>query len=175
MTTRLEDRDKIFNSIFQLWLNHLDTNILKRASIMAFIIGSILILSNQSGAVFGDDSFKQPQLMLAFLTPFLVVTLSQLVAIQRAIIDRSYSATTVKATGFFNTIINHNIPFRAIVISLIIGSLSSVIILINTIFQTGDITNTPLPLLVQSYLLPLIFGALSQTLTYRRHVGLLAN
>lgn len=165
--TTLENSNK---SISQLWLKHLDANVLTRSLVLALIIGSILTLVNQSAAIFGDELFEKLPSLLAFVTPFLVIMLSQLGAIKQAVIDRQHSQTPNETTRFINTMIGHNIPFRALAISLIAGSVSSVIILINTIFQTGDITNAPLPLLVQSYLLPFIFGAFSQALTYRRCV-----
>ena len=169
MITTLERRNENASSISHM-TEHLDANVLTRSLVLALIIGSILTFVNQPEAIFGDELFEKLPSLLAFATPFLVVMLSQLGAIKQAVIDRRHGQTPNETTRFISTMMGHNIPFRALAISLIAGSVNSVIILINTIFQTGDITNVPLPVLVQSYLLPFIFGAFSQALTYRRCV-----
>lgn len=161
--------------VFQKWLRHLDKSVLLRSVVVALILGSILTLTNQSAAIFGDDSFNQLLFTLAFITPFVVVTLSQLGAIQQVVVERSFRRTSGDAANFIDTIIAHDIPLRAVAISLIVGSVSSAIILLYTILQTGDISQAPLSQLILSYFLPLVFGAFSQTLTYRRYAGSSAN
>lgn len=161
--------------VSQLWLRHLDKSVLRRSVVVALVLGSILTLTNQSAAIFGNNSFNQLLFVLAFITPFVVITLSQLGAIQQVVIDRSFRWTSGDTVNFIDTIIAHNIPLRAVVISLIVGSFSSVIILLYTILKTGAISQAPLSQLILSYFLPLVFGAFSQTLTYRRYADSSSN
>ena len=153
------------------WLQYLNAGVLKRSLLLALIIGVILTLVTQSAALFSDAVFERLSLMLAFVTPFVVITISQLVATHQAVSDAIDGLTSVTNTPFIKTLVAHNIPFRALVIGLIIGSTTSLLILISTFSQTGDISNASLSLLVQVYVLPVVFGALSQTLTYRRYVA----
>ena len=143
---------------------------MKRSFIIALILGSILTLINQSNAVFGDEAINPIQLALAFVTPFAVIAFSQLGAIRQFAIERSFGQSPIEPARITETIISHNIPFRAVMISLIAGGLSSTIIVANTLATTGDITHIPLPQVLQSFMLPLIFSAFSQVVTYRRSV-----
>jgi hypothetical protein len=155
----------------RLWLQHLNAAVLKRSLLLSVIIGSILTLVTQSAALFSDTVLERLPLMLAFVTPFIVITISQLVATHQAVSDAIDDQISAINTSFITTLIDHNIPFRALVIGLIIGSTTSLLILISTVYQTGDISNAPLSLLAQVYVLPVVFGALSQTLTYRRYTA----
>ena len=155
----------------RVWVKYLDKTVLKRASVLALIIGFLLTLGNQTEAVFGTGSFGKLQLILAFTTPFVVITLSQLGAIHQAAIDVIEGGVLSKSETFITSISTHNIPARALIISMIVGGVSSLIILTNTVLLTGGLENTPWPQLVQSYVLPFVFGALSQTLTYRRSIA----
>jgi len=155
----------------RVWVKYLDKTVLKRASVLALIIGFLLTLGNQTEAVFGAASFVKLQLILAFTTPFVVITLSQLGAIHQATIDLIEGGMASKSETFITSISTHNIPARALIISMIVGGISNLIILINTVLFTGGLENTPWPQLVQSYVLPFVFGALSQTLTYRRSIA----
>jgi len=152
------------------WVQYIDTTVFKRASVLALIIGFMLTLGNQTEAVFGVGSFVKLQLILAFTTPFIVITLSQLGAIHQANIDLIEGGLILKSETFITSISTHNIPARALIISMIVGGVSSLIILTNTVLLTGGLENTPWPQLAQSYVLPFIFGALSQALTYRRSI-----
>ncbi len=154
------------------WLQYLNAAVLKRSLLLALIIGGILTLVTQPTALFSDGVFDRMSLVLAFATPFVVITISQLVATHQAVSDAIDGLASTTNTPFITTLVAHNIPFRALIIGLIIGSTTSLLILITTFFQTGDISNAPLSLLAQVYVLPVVFGALSQTLTYRRYVAL---
>ena len=154
-----------------LWLQYLDVAVLKRALILALVIGSMLTLVNQSTALFSDAIFERLPLVLAFMTPFLVITISQLVATHQAVSDTVRGQTTATNMPFVTTLFAHNIPLRALVIALFSGVATSLLVLGRIYFQTGAISNAPLPLLIQAYLLPFLFGALSQALTYRRYLA----
>lgn len=168
-TTGIYNKDR--HSLPRLWLQYLNANVLKRALRLALIIGCTLTLINQFDALFGNASFKQLSLILVFVTPFVVITISQLVATHRAVSDSICGQISEKNTPFIITLMSHGILFRALLISFIIGSVNSLFILIDTFYQTTSIANAPLPLLAQVYILPFIFGTLSQALAYRRYVA----
>lgn len=173
LTTKnnLNSLSKLRHSPLRLGLQYLNVVVLKRSLLLALIIGSTLTLLTQSSALFSDAAFEQLPLLLAFLTPFVVITISQLVATRQAVNDTIDGLASVTNTRFITTLVAHSIPFRALLIGLIIGSATSLLILISTFSKTGDISNAPLSLLAQVYVLPIVFGALSQTLTYRRYVA----
>ena len=58
--------------------------ILRRAFVIALLLGSVLTLSNQPGAIFGDDEVRVLPLVLVYLTPFVVITVSQVLGLRRA-------------------------------------------------------------------------------------------
>ncbi len=162
---------RLRRSPLRLWLQYLNAAVLKRSLLLALIIGGMLTLVGQSAALFSDAILERLPLVLAFVTPFLVITISQLGATHQAVSDALRGQIPPTKTPFITTLVAHNIPFRALVIGLITGSANSLLIVISTFSQTGDITNAPLPLLVQFYVLPAVFGALSQALAYRRSVA----
>ena len=55
-----------------------------RSAIVAVILGSTLVLVNQLDAVFGASHIQWLPLTLAYLTPFLVVGISQAFGIREA-------------------------------------------------------------------------------------------
>ena len=167
----LNPPSRLRRSPLRLWLQYLNAAVLKRSLLLALIIGGMLTLVNQSVALFSDALFERLPLVLAFVTPFVVITISQLGATHQAVSDVIRGQTSATNRPFITTLVAHNIPFRAMVIGLITGGANSLLILISTFSQTGDITNAPLPLLIQVYVLPFVFGALSQALAYRRCVA----
>lgn len=167
----LNSLSKLHRTPLWLGLQYLNVVVLKRSLLLTMIIGIILTLVTQSSAVFSDAAFEQLPLLLAFVTPFVVITISQLVATRQADSDAIDGLASVTNTSFITTLVAHNILFRALVIGLIIGSATSLLILISSFSQTGDFSNAPLSLLAQVYVFPIVFGALSQTLTYRRYVA----
>jgi len=169
--TTMEIYSEHKHSLMHLWLQHLNSKIVKRSFLLALIIGCTLTLINQFDALFGDAPFNQLSLLLMFLTPFVVITLSQLAATHRAVNDTISGLISKKNTPFITTMASHNILLRALLISCVIGSVNSCLILSDTFFQTASIVNAPLSLLVQVYILPFIFGSLSQTMAYRRYVA----
>ena len=53
-------------------------------------------------------------------------------------------------------------------IGLTIGSVNAIIILVGGLLRSGNLTVVSIGLLGQVYALPLLFGALSQAISYRR-------
>lgn len=140
-----------------------------RASIVAVVVGSILTASNQFDWIVGRSSLQLLPLILVFLLPFAVVTVGQLVGVRQARIDAAAHNATVSPESFTTTMVRHGIPARAVVIGLVFGSLNAIIVLANALLHSGDLAVVPLVPLAQAYVLPFLFGALSQTFSYRRY------
>ncbi len=150
------------------WLPFATRAIFLRAAIVAVIIGSVLTLNNQAGWVIGSDSLRLLPLILVFLTPFAVVTISQVAGARRATIDSVGHGTRASPEGFIDTVVSHGIPARAAVISLVFGSVSAIITLADAFLRSGDLAAVSVAPLAQAYVLPLLFGLLSQAISYRR-------
>ncbi len=154
------------------WLPFATRATFLRAAIVAVIIGSILTLINQPGWVVGRDSLRLLPLILVFLTPFAVVTVSQVAGARRAYIDSVGHRAAASPEGFVATIVSHGIPARAVAIGLALGSLNAIIVLADALLRSGDLAAVSVVPLGQAYALPLLFGALSQTISYRRAANL---
>lgn len=150
------------------WLPFVKPPVFVRSAILAGVIGSVLTLINQSGWIFGKDSLQLLPLILAFITPFIVVTLSQVVAERRAYSDMFTKPLPSRPKGFLATTISHGIPLRAVAIGLLLGSVNATLIIVHNLVLTSDSFPIPVALLTQSYSLPILFGILSQTITYKR-------
>ncbi len=66
------------------------------------------------------------------------------------------------------TIVSHGIPARAVAIGLVFGSLNAIIVLADALLRSGDLAALSVAPLGQAYVLPLLFGLLSQAISYRR-------
>ncbi len=73
----------------------IDAGVIRRAGIVALILGSVLTLANQSGAIFGGGGVQVLPLILVYLTPFVVVTVSQVLGIRRALLDAGRGRASV--------------------------------------------------------------------------------
>lgn len=143
--------------------------ILQRALIVALLLGSVLALLNQSRAIFGSDSMQVLPLLLVYLTPFVVVTISQVMGLRRATDDIHDGDLLVDLNeAFLHTVISHGIPSRALLLALGIGLVNTVIVVSSVVLASGSNFVLPIASIFQAFVLPLIFGLLSQTLTYRR-------
>ncbi len=69
------------------WLPFVHRAVFLRSAIVAVVIGSVLTLINQSGWVVGSDPLQILPFILVVVTPFVVVTISQVAAVRRAFID----------------------------------------------------------------------------------------
>ncbi|MCG8606927.1 hypothetical protein MJD09_18335 [bacterium] len=150
------------------WLPFANRVVFLRSAIVAIVIGSVLTLINQSGWVEGSEPLQLLPFILVFMTPFVVVTLSQVVAVRRAFMDAARHGAPVSPKGFIATIISHGIPARAVATGLTIGSINAIIILTGAFLCLGDLEAVSFALLGQAYVLPLLFGVLSQAISYRR-------
>ncbi|MFP6759491.1 MAG: hypothetical protein VCC99_14950, partial [Alphaproteobacteria bacterium] len=67
-----------------LW-SLLNRTVVVRAGIVALVLGGMLTLVNQSGALFGAERLQVLALVQVLVTPFLVVMVAQLLDIRQAI------------------------------------------------------------------------------------------
>jgi hypothetical protein len=68
----------------------------------------------------------------------------------------------------FATVISHGIPARAIVIALVFGGINAVVTISELFWLSGSLATLAIVPLAQAFVLPLVFGLLSQTVSYRR-------
>ena len=150
----------------------INTDILGRALLIALLLGSVLALTNQSGSIFGDDALQILPLALAYLTPFVVVTVSQVLGLRRATTDaRSLGSIVHRDAAFLATAMSHDIPRRALLVALVVGTANTTIVASSALMASGSLSNLPNALIAQAFVLPMLFGMLSQTISYRRAVS----
>ena len=149
----------------------LNRDALRRAGLVALVLGSVLTFANQFEAVFGSQEIRILPMALVYLTPFVVVTISQVLGIRQARVDASRQEMRGGTkVSFLTTSISHGIPARAVRVGLIIGSLNSAIVGAVALVQHGLLDTVPLALIGQAFSLPILFGMLSQAIAYRRAV-----
>lgn len=149
-------------------------DVLRRSAFLALFIGSALTLANQFNALFGPESIQILPLLLVYLTPFMVITISQFTAIRQAWFDAEKGCSPGIREHLVAIMLSHGIPARAVMIGLLIGTLNSGIILTEVFLRTGDLGTTSIALLAQVYTLPILFGSFSQAVAYRRATKLIA-
>ena len=152
------------------WLSFADRAVILRSAIVAVVIGTVLTLITQLDWVIGNAPLQRLSFVLAFVTPFLVVAISQVVANRKAFADKTRHHVSTGREGFLATSISHGIPVRAFAIALIIGSVNTAIIVAISLVRTGNLAEVPVSLLGQVFALPLFFGVMSQAISYRRAV-----
>ncbi len=150
------------------WLPLVNRTIFLRATIVAVVIGSVLTLINQSGWIAGSEPLQLLPLILVFLTPFAVVTIAQVAGVRQAYIDSVGHGAPARPEGFIATAVSHGIPARAVAIALIFGSVNAVIAVADAFLRSGDLAAVSVAPLGQAYVLPLLFGLLTQAISYRR-------
>ena len=144
-------------------------DVVLRAAIIALALGTVLVLANQPEAIFGDGQLQLLPLVLVYVTPFVVVVVSQLLGIRRAVADaRGSGASRTRRTGFLATLVTHGIPLRAILLGLVVGTVNTCIVALAQLAQRGDLAALPTSLIGQAFVLPMLFGLLSQAISYRR-------
>ncbi len=142
--------------------------------ILALIIGSVLTLVNQFNAMFWSYPLEILPLILVYVTPFIVITISQFTGIRQAWTDGKEGLIPMIEEHLFSTALSHRIPTRAVTIGLIIGAINSIIILTAMFLRTSAIGTAPIAQLAQTFALPILFGFLSQAIAYRRTSKLIA-
>ena len=142
--------------------------VLIRAAVVAVVLGSALALLNQWSAIFGAAEIQWLRLTLVYLTPFLVVSLSQTLGLREA------RKASVRMTGlgesFFATLTSHGIPARAFTLGLAAGAINTAIVASAALIAGDGLDRLPLALIAQALTLPILFGALSQAMSFRRAI-----
>lgn len=161
----------------QAWLNgvrfkYLTFGVIKRSLILSMVIGSALTLFNQTSAIFGQDKIKFISIAFMFITPFIVITLSQLVAAEQAKIDWVNGQNINRDISFLSILFNRNIGMRALIIALIVGLTNCILMGLISLGIEGGLSLLSKNLVFQFFILPLLFGALSQAITIKRHLKL---
>lgn len=140
-----------------------------RAGVAAVVIGVLLTLINQRAALFGAGEIAVLPLILVFQTPFLVVLAAQLLAIRQAQRDHMQSGAALwLGERFIDTLGRHGIPIRAAMLGAAAGALNTSISIAANMATTGAALPLPTAVLAQAFILPMLFGLLSQSLAYRR-------
>ncbi len=147
------------------WVSMLTTPVLVRALVVALILGSVLSAINQPQALFGASTLELLPFALVYVTPFVVVTLSQILGIRQALRD---GKPLPAGERFLATVFAHGIPAKAVLTGLLVGTANTSISVAAALLETGSLADVPLPLLAQAYSLPVVFGLLSQAISYRR-------
>lgn len=151
------------------FMQFIDRTVIFRAAVVAVILGSVLTLSNQAGALFGEAAFQPLQFALVYLTPLVVVTLSQSFGIRRAVEDGGRVRGAVPISeAVWQTMGRHGIPRRAVAAGLGVGLVNTSIVAAATLLQGGSLVDLPGPVLTQAFVLPILFGLVSQAVSYRR-------
>ncbi len=149
--------------------------VLRRAAIIALVLGSVLTLANQFGAIFGDDHMQFLPLGLVYLTPFVVVTISQCLGMRQALTEAEYNGRgDAPRSGVVTTALSHGIPQRALLVSLIVGGVNTAIVAIVALIDGSNLASLPISPIGQAFILPLLFGLVSQSFAYRRQAELRA-
>ena len=144
-------------------------DILRSAAIIALVVGSFLTLANQSAAIFGDEELEYLPLVLVYLTPLVVVMISQMLGIWRATMDaRQNGGHRWGEEPVLATAISHGIPLRAVLVGVLVGSINASIVIAIALLEGAGANSLPVAVLAQAYVLPLLFGVLTQTIAYRR-------
>ena len=145
-------------------------DILRRAAIVAAVIGAGLTLTNQRAALFGPETFDGLSMSLSFVAPFLVVIVSQVLGI-RAFRRETGGAAAQRPESFWETLANHGIALRAFGTAIVAGSILTAIMIVLAGLDGGQAglgPSVPPSQIAQVYVLPLVFGAVSQALAFRR-------
>lgn len=138
-----------------------------RALIVALIIGAGLTLVNQRAALFGPRAFDWMSMGLSFTAPFLVVVISQVLGIRAFGRERGGPAAP-RSESFRETLAGHGIAPRAVVTAVVAGTALTAIMVLLAGLDGGQAGPVPPAQIAQVYALPLVFGAVSQALSYRR-------
>lgn len=138
--------------------------VFSRAAIVAAVLGTVLTVVNQPGAIFGPTDLQWLPLFLAYLTPLVIICASQVMGAQAAARVKGWQGE--KYERFLMTLFSHGIIRRAAVLGIAIGAVN--IAIINAGRQLDQLSVAQL---LQLVTLPVLFGALSQSLSFRRAVG----
>lgn len=132
----------------------------------ALVIGASLVLVNQSGAVFGAQAFSLPAAALSFVTPFVVISISQALGVRAFFGERR--AEIWNRERLLTTMRLHGIPRRGALVAAAVGIVVTVLMAALAWLETGDPFGVPAIQVAQVFVLPFAFGLVSQAAAYRR-------
>ena len=66
---------------------------------------------------------------------------------------------------------SHGIPLRALILATFIAVTNTLIAGIEKLVSSGTLSEIPSTLIGQAFILPMLFGLISQTISYRRTVA----
>ena len=111
-------------------------------------------------------------MLLVYRTPFVVVTISQLLDAPQAVTDTGRGTAPGKAVETFTaTALTHGIPTRAALVRSLVAGVNTAIVVIAAFLERGSLDEPPLSLLGQAFALPVLFGVLSKAVAYRRAIA----
>jgi hypothetical protein len=142
--------------------------IVKRAAVIAAVIGTTLTLISQPDAVFDNAKLERLPMAMVFITPFLVVSISQVFGIREG--RRAVSQGAHRNKEFVEIMFSHGIPLRAAALGLAACAVNTGLVSIALMTAGQSLAQLPVNLIAQALFLPMIFGTLSQTLSFRRTI-----
>lgn len=95
---------------------------LNPAAIVTTILGTGLMVANQSNAFFGPAYLQWRPMILVYLTPFVAVSASQVIGTQAAARTKRWQGE--KQERFLTTLFANDIIRRAVVLDLAIGGVN---------------------------------------------------
>ena len=150
------------------WVQFVSRPILARSAAVAVVLGSVLTFINQRGWIAGSESLQLLPFILVYLIPFAVVLVAQVAGVRQAHLDPTDPDEIPSPVRVIDTMTSHGIPARAVLIGLVFGSLNAILSVAVEFLHSGDLAALEVAPLGQAYVLPLVFGLLSQTISYRR-------
>ncbi|MDA0231068.1 MAG: hypothetical protein O3B21_12885 [Proteobacteria bacterium] len=144
-----------------------DADVIRRAAIVALIMGSALTLANQPDAFFGEGAVRILPLLLVFITPFIVVTFSQILGMRRAHLD-ARGVQTPPLESLAASALSQAIPRRSVAMGVIVGSANTAITVLTALTDGLVLADLPTAPIGQAFVLPMLFSMISQTISYRR-------
>ncbi len=140
--------------------------VLRRSFVLALAIGGTLVLGNQWSAIFGGAALSVAAVVLSFVTPFAVISISQALGV-RAYFRERYAAASQPET-FWTTMRLHGIPRRAALVAPAVGITVTALMAALAWLEAGDPFAVPAIQVAQVFVLPFAFGLVSQAAAYRR-------
>lgn len=139
-----------------------------KSIILGMFIGSGLTAINQFNWLVGNGSLDLFRMLLAYITPFTVILVSQGFGIQKANIAMQEKA--VKDYGVLKILGGYGIVFRALVMGGLSGILSFLFFSLFHIAQGSVAIYPPLNMTVPAVVLPVLFGVFSQVVSFRKTI-----
>lgn len=143
--------------------------IVRHAVIVAAVLGTLLTALNQWQGLRGTMEIEWPPVVLVYVTPFVVVTLSQILG-ARAAHRALHRGGAASGERFLTMLAGHGIPARAVLVGAVAASANTAIVATVNALAGRGLDQLELALVAQALFLPAVFGALSQTLSFRRTV-----